>query len=249
MASGGIALLLGLIVGSFLNVCIHRIPRRQSVVHPSSSCPFCRAGIHWYDNIPLLSYIALRGRCRSCGNPISWQYPAVELTTGLLFLAAAHPRTSTGALVFDWIWISLLIVIAVIDLRRHLIPNVLTLPGILLALVARTATDQAPADALLGALVGAGSLLVIAWIYQRVRGVEGIGGGDIKLMAMVGAYLGWPKALLTIFLASFAGSIVGILVARGRGTGLRTPLPFGLFLAAAAVFLLLAGPRLPLPLP
>jgi leader peptidase (prepilin peptidase)/N-methyltransferase len=233
---------LGLIVGSFLNVVIHRVPRGLSVVRPPSACTACGERIRWYDNIPLLSFALLRGRCRRCRRAISWQYPLVELATGLVFAAVAAGAPEPNRLVSDLVWISLLVVVTVVDLEHQIIPDVITLPGIAVGLAARILAGDSLLDGLLGLAVGGGTLLVTAWAYRRATGVDGMGVGDVKLMAMVGAYLGWGSALRVIFIASAAGAALGLLLVVFHRAGRRTALPFGTFLAPTSVAVLLIGP-------
>jgi leader peptidase (prepilin peptidase)/N-methyltransferase len=237
------ALLLGLVVGSFANVCIHRLPRGQSVVLPPSRCPGCRALIRPWDNIPVLSWIVLRGRCRACGTPIALRYPAVEAANGLLWLALAalhgpRPQTLVSMLV-----VSVLFVLSLIDLEHMLLPDVLTLPGIVLGLGA-SVLPGSPIRPVEAAAAAAGGYLAFAavwWIWRRFRGIDALGQGDWKLAAMLGACLGWPKMLLTVFLGCVLGAVVGVVVLRLRGTD---RLPFGTFLGAAGILVIFVGDAL-----
>ena len=238
---GWMCLALGLIVGSFLNVCIYRLPRGLSVVRPPSACPGCATRIRWYDNVPVFSFLLLRGRCRACGRSISLQYPLVELATGLLFLAASRDPLAPAVLLGTWSWISFLIIVTVVDLHHRIIPDALTLPGTLLALGVRALRTNSLSEGLLGLAVGGGILFLVGWLYRRATGIEGMGEGDVKLMAMVGAFLGWRGALVVIFLGSVAGAAVGITLMFRRRAGRRTALPFGTFLAPTALAVLLAG--------
>lgn len=247
------ALLLGLIVGSFLNVCISRLPKRLSIVTPRSHCPECGRFVRWYDNVPLLSYLWLLGRCRSCKKHIPLRYPLVEALTGVLSVLVVLKFGLGWAYVFYFLFLAApLVVITFIDLEHRIIPDVITLPGIgaglLSALVLSGLSGLPPIPALLkslwGILAGGGSLLLIAWLYLKLRRQEGLGGGDIKLAAMLGAFFGWKGVVVTLFLASFLGSLAGIaiLVARrGQGT---TAVPFGPFLAAGAILQLFVGSEL-----
>jgi leader peptidase (prepilin peptidase)/N-methyltransferase len=250
------AFLVGLAVGSFLNVCIHRIPRERSVVWPGSACPECGAPIAWHDNVPILSWVRLGARCRSCRAGIPVRYPVIELLTGgLAVLTVARFGTTPWALV-AFAFACALVVVSVIDLDFGIIPDVVSLPGILLGL---TASAWVPGgvglwDAALGALLGGGLFWALAAGYQRLAGVEGLGLGDVKLLAMIGAVLGWQSLPAVMLIGSIAGSLGGIAVmlsGRGRararrvlrrlGPGAlarhlrRTPLPFGPFLALGAL--------------
>jgi leader peptidase (prepilin peptidase)/N-methyltransferase len=277
---------MGAIIGSFLNVIIHRLPREESIVFPNSRCPHCEAAIRPYDNIPVLSYLVLRGRCRVCHARISIRYPAVEALTALLYGLVFLHDGLTPALFFDVVFVTALVALIFIDAEHMILPNVITYPGIIFALLARLLLPllmggaafedmgmlmrvEALADwptwavslvgAGLGALLGGGSLWLIGWLWERLRGVEAMGLGDVKMMFMVGAYLGWRLTVLTIFVAVFLGSFVGIgvvlwqtyrevgsagklfqLVLR-RELDLQIPLPFGIFLGIAAILALLVG--------
>ena len=235
------AFALGLVIGSFLNVVIHRVPRGISIVFPPSRCPGCEARIRWFDNVPVLSFCLLRGRCRRCRRRISWQYPAVELATGLLFAVIAATATGSLEAASEAIWVALLVVVTVIDLEHQIIPDVITYPGMALGLLARLLAGHSVVGGLIGLAVGGGTLLATAWLYRAATGVEGMGAGDVKLMAMVGAYLGWGDALRVIFLASVAGAIVGLVLVLLHRAGRRTALPFGSFLGPVSVLVLLAG--------
>lgn len=253
---------VGAIIGSFLNVVIHRIPREESIAFPASHCPSCGTAIRPYDNIPVISWAVLRGRCRLCRAPISARYPAVELLTAILFALTFWLHSGpTLSLPFDLIFVAALIALAFIDAEHMILPNVITYPGIALALVARVVVPNLygvetfghahPAipvwllslgGALLGALVGGGFLWLVGWLWERLRGVEAMGLGDVKMMFMVGAFLGWPLTLLTIFVGVLAGSIVGVVLMLRRGErDMQLLLPFGIFLSAGALASLLFG--------
>ena len=235
---------LGLCFGSFLNVVIHRLPRGMSLAFPPSSCPSCGHAIRPYDNVPLASWLLLRGKCRDCAAPISPRYPLVELAAGLLLLSLAIFLGPRAALLPAGVFALSLLAIALIDLDHRIIPDELSMGGLLIGLVARGFTVDGILAGLVGALVGAGSLYLVALGYRKATGVEGLGGGDVKLAGMIGAFLGWPGVFLTIFSAALAGSIVGgVLIATGKGTR-RSELPFGTFLAPAAVFAAFLGPAL-----
>jgi leader peptidase (prepilin peptidase)/N-methyltransferase len=234
---------LGLMVGSFLNVCIHRLPRHDSLVWPASRCPTCLSRIKPYDNIPLVSYIALRGRCRSCGQPISLQYPVVEGVTALLFVGAIllfPPDLVVQRLVFA----CALLVLFFVDLEHYILPNVITLPGIAVGFLFSLFGPPGWVDSLIGLAAGGGVLWAIAFVYERIRREEGLGFGDVKMLAMIGAFLGWKLMVLTLVLSSFLGSLVGLLLIVLRKGDLKYALPYGTFLAAAALFSSVAGDRI-----
>ena len=237
--------LIGLCIGSFLNVSIHRWPLGKSIVRPPSACPACGAPIRWYDNIPILSYIMLRGRCRDCNAPIGARYPLVELLTGLLAMAT-WMRYGPGlpALIYFGL-IAALIVISFIDYDHRIIPDFITLPGIPIGFIA---TFGLPAvtwnSSLIGIAVGGGSLMAIAIGYRLLSGKNGMGGGDIKLLAMIGGFLGWQGVLFTIMTSSFLGTLVGIGVALHSGGGMKMAVPFGPFLAIGAIVYLFFGSRI-----
>lgn len=233
--------LAGLAVGSFLNVCIYRLPRGLSVVSPGSRCPTCESPVHWYHNVPVSSYVLLRGRCASCGSRISPVYPVVEVMTAVLFVAHYWQIGWQPMLVPRVILACALIVLGVIDLEHRILPNVITIPGIVLGFLFSLVLPPGPLASGLGIVVGAGILLLTAEAYYRVRGEEGLGMGDVKMLAMIGAFLGWPLALLTLVLSSVAGSLVGVgLLLTGAG-GMKSALPFGSFLAIGAAVASLWG--------
>lgn len=237
--------IFGLVIGSFLNVCIHRLPSSQSIVHPRSRCPQCGHLIRIYDNIPVLSYLILRGRCRDCGARISLRYPVVELLSGA-FAAMAVARFGLGwQALLMYALIAGFLVITFIDLDHRIIPDVITLPGIPIGLAASFGPGMiSPLESLVGILAGGGSLFLVAWGYQLVTQREGMGGGDIKLLAMIGAFIGWKGVLLTIFIASLTGTLAGMaLIFRRRGD-MKLAVPFGPFLAVGAIAYLFMGPEL-----
>jgi leader peptidase (prepilin peptidase)/N-methyltransferase len=267
---GAVVFIFGLLIGSFLNVVIHRLPRGESIVLPSSHCPVCNAEIKWYDNIPVISYlILLRGRCRNCRARISPLYPSVEMLVAtlylVLFLAHREQISVDGIwlpLVADIAFVSLIVPLVFIDLRHKLLPNKITYPGMVALLVLRAIAPDAWIIArtpklfgaggvpdwavslfasVLGALVGGGSLWLVREVYYRLRRVEGMGLGDVKMMLMVGAFLGWQLTLLTVFIGSLLGSLVGILLIAFRGGSMKMQIPFGVFLGPAAIISLLAG--------
>ncbi len=232
----------GALIGSFLNVCIHRLPRQESVVWPGSHCPACAAAIPWHDNIPLLSYLVLRGRCRRCAVHIPFRYPLIEGLNAAGYVALFWyfgPEWSTVA--YGWLF-SALLVVAGTDLSHKIIPNVVTFPGIVIGLVsAGTILPLGFVNGLIGLLVGGGLLWGLAWASPYLFGKEGMGGGDIKLMAMIGAFLGWKPALLTIMLGSFLGSIVGVSLIAARVIKREDYIPFGPFLVCGALISLFFG--------
>jgi|ERR1700730_11345668 len=261
----------GAIIGSFLNVVIHRVPREESIVFPHSRCPSCGNVIAFYDNIPILSYLLLLGKCRSCKAPISARYPAVELLTALLFVAVTWHDGLTVALPFDLVFVAALVALVFIDAEHMILPNVITYPGIIFAIVARIAIpflsgaphfddlgslSQGPlatypiwaaslVGAIIGALIGGGSLWLMGWTWEKLRGVEAMGLGDVKMMFMVGAYLGWRLTILTIFMGVLSGSIIGIVLMMRQGKrDMQMLLPFGVFLGIGSIVALLVGPNI-----
>ncbi len=252
-----VALAFGLLIGSFLNVCIVRLPKDESVVTPRSHCPKCGHMIAWYENIPLFSFLFLRGKCRGCATPISWLYFTIELMNGLLFLGLALMFGPTMEFLKYAVFGALMLALVVTDFRDRILPDELTLAGLILgvgfSLVSEIGDGTAlritqhlgawPApmvsamDSLLGAAAGAGALWLVREGYYLWRGIEGMGFGDLKLMAAVGAFLGLKLTLLTILLGALSGSILGgafIVLARDRDTAYE--LPFGTFLGVAAMF-------------
>jgi leader peptidase (prepilin peptidase)/N-methyltransferase len=261
----------GAIIGSFLNVVIHRLPNEESIVFPNSRCPSCTAAISWYDNIPILSYLVLRGQCRACKGHIAIRYPAVELLTALLYLAVTWRDGLTLALPFDLIFVSALVALIFIDAEHMLLPNAITYPGMIFALVARLVIplvsgaphfdDLEPltrgilhgmplwmaslVGAVIGGLIGGGSLWLMGWTWEKLRGIEAMGLGDVKMMFMVGAYLGWRLTILTIFLGVLSGSLIGValMVRQGR-RNMQMLLPFGVFLGIGTIAALLVGSQI-----
>jgi len=240
-----LAVLLGLCVGSFLNVCIARLPEEQSIVSPPSHCPRCDTRIHWYDNIPLLSYIMLRGRCRSCAEPISIRYPIVEaMTAGLALLIVRSGFTPLETFLYFAIGCAM-IVISFIDIDHYIIPDAITLPSILVAPPAALIVGHISVrDSVLGIIVGGGLLWVVAVLYQKIRKQEGMGLGDVKLLAMIGGLLGWQAVLFTLLVGSLVGSVIGLIVIVVRRGGFGMEIPFGPFLAFGAMLYALDGARL-----
>lgn len=236
------AALLGLVVGSFLNVCIHRIPLGRSIVSPSSACSACGTRLKPYDNIPILSYIMLGGKCRSCRNPISPQYPLVEALTAVISLALFIRFGPTLQYLLFFLFCAALEVISLIDLHHRIIPDAISITGIPCGFAAALLLPQPGITAsLIGALAGGGSLLLIAYSYERLTGRTGMGGGDIKLLAMIGAWLGWRSLPLVVLTASLTGVLTGIAFILASGQGLRTRIPFGPFLSLGAIIYLFFG--------
>jgi leader peptidase (prepilin peptidase)/N-methyltransferase len=236
--------LMGLAIGSFLNVCILRIPEGVSIVTPPSRCGTCGRELRWYHNIPVVSWMVLRGRCGFCGAPVSVRYPAIEILTALVF--AAHGP------IFGWepllpvrlAFAATLIVLAFIDLDHRILPNSITLPGIALGIACSIWLPPGWRAALIGAALGGGMLWLVGEAYFRLRGVEGMGMGDVKMLAMIGAFLGWRAVLVTLVLASIAGAAVGLVLMRRQREGMAYALPFGTFLSAGALVASLVGERL-----
>ncbi|MFI5183970.1 MAG: prepilin peptidase [Vicinamibacteria bacterium] len=237
------ALLVGLIVGSFANVCIHRIPRGESVVTPRSRCPRCGAPIGGFDNIPVLSWLALKGKCRRCRAPISPRYPAVEAANGLVYLGLAASLGPTPRAFVLMAFSTAMIILGLIDLDHQLLHDVITLPGIVAGLAA-SLLPGAPITLLGSVLAAAGGFAALTAVnaaYRMARGTDGFGGGDPKMVAMIGAFLGWQGALLTLLLASVAGTVVGLGLMAFRGKGAQHKLPLGTFLALGALVVVFAG--------
>jgi leader peptidase (prepilin peptidase)/N-methyltransferase len=224
----------GLVVGSFLNVCIYRLPRGESLMWPGSRCTSCGRRLSWFDNIPVLSWTVQRGQCRTCGAAISWMYPLVEIATACVFVGGLLLYGPTPLAAVRILFGCALIVLFVIDLQHQILPNVITLPGIVIGFVCSLFLPPGWRDSLIGILVGGAIPLIIAEAYVRLRGVEGLGMGDVKMLGMVGAFLGWKGAVLTLMLGSLAGSIVGVGLIAARAGSLQRKLPFGTFLAIAA---------------
>lgn len=244
---------LGSVVGSFLNVVIHRLPRGQSVVRPRSRCPSCGEIIRWYDNVPVLSWLLLRARCRRCGAHISVRYPLVEAGNAVLWVVALAVFGLGVDFAVAAVFVSAMLALCVIDLEHYLLPDRITLPGMAAGLLASHFVGWTDiVSSLIGAAAGAAVLLLIMGLYYLVRGTAGMGWGDVKMLAMVGAFLGWRGMAVTLLLGTLSGAAVGLAlvavgwageraVAEGEGTGLGLALPFGAFLAAAAVAALLVG--------
>ena len=230
------AFIFGAVVGSFLNVCICRLPKGESIVFPPSHCPACGFTLPFYDNIPLISWLILRGRCRSCRGPISFRYPLVELISALLtlFLFKRFGLSLPFGILF--IFCSAMVVITFIDLDHMIIPDVISLPGIILGFVFSFFIPQLGwLNSLLGILAGGGSLYLVASLYQRFTGKEGMGGGDIKLLAMMGAFFGWQAIPFIIFISALTGSVIGITLMLVQKKDGKLAIPFGPFLALSSI--------------
>ncbi len=233
----GISAIFGAIVGSFLNVVILRLPdRNQSIIFPASHCPRCSSSLHWYENIPIISYIFLRGKCSHCQVHISLQYPLVEFLMALLAAALMNSFQLSIVTAGYFLFCAALLVVIFIDIHHQIIPDVISLPGILLGVlfsfVSPTVTWQ---SSLLGLLIGGGVLYAVALLYFLLRKIDGMGGGDIKLLAMIGAWLGWQSLPFVIFASSLFGSLVGLIAMFYQKKGGRTRIPFGPFLSLAAL--------------
>jgi leader peptidase (prepilin peptidase)/N-methyltransferase len=236
---------LGLIVGSYLNVVIHRLPEGISTVTPPSSCPACGARIRAYDNLPVLSWLLLRGRCRACHAPISPRYPLVEGGTALAFVAAVWRFGPGGRAIAAAALAALLIALALIDLDHFLLPDRLTLPGLAAGLAAQLLLPGGSLSrGLVGALVGAGILLAVAGLWELLRDVEGMGLGDVKMIAMLGGFLGVSGVLVTLLVGTLSGSLVGLALIAQKRSDFAAKLPFGVFLAVGGLVALFAGDQL-----
>ena len=263
--------LFGAMVGSFLNVVIHRVPNEESIVFPNSACPNCKKSIKPYDNIPILSWLILRGKCRNCRNPISPRYPAVELLTALLFALTSWQIGFGAFLPVCLVFVAAIVALIFIDAEHMILPNVITYPLLVFALLVRVIfplffgdsyfsdfkifplihLQNYPvwlvslAGAILGGLIGGGSLWLVGEIWKRLRGVDAMGLGDVKMMFAVGALLGWRLTLLSIFLGAFSGAIIGIfLISRQKDKDLQTQIPFGIFLGIGSIIALLFGEQI-----
>ncbi|MEK6695778.1 MAG: prepilin peptidase [Candidatus Deferrimicrobiota bacterium] len=229
------AFLVGACIGSFLNVVIYRLPRGESIVSPRSRCPGCGRQIGAWENIPIVSFLILRGKCAGCGEAISWRYPAVELLTAAGFGAIFLLDGPGIPLLRDLLFFSLLLPIAFIDIDHRIIPDELSLGGLAAGIFLSFLPGGGWKGSVTGALLGGGILYATAFLYEKIRGVEGMGGGDIKLLAMIGAFVGWRGTLATIFFGALLGAVGGMLAMRKGGEGLKTAIPFGPYLCAAAL--------------
>lgn len=231
----------GACIGSFLNVCIYRIPAGLSIVRPSSRCPGCGIAIRWWQNIPIVSWLALRGKCSGCKVKISVRYLFVEILTGFIFLKVFTTFDFQAATLVFWVFAAMLVTLTFIDLDHQIIPDVISLPGILLGFATVSLTPLLWVNSLLGILLGGGSLWLIAVVYELLTENEGMGGGDIKLLAMIGAFLGWKSILPVIFISSCLGTIVGVPLMLSQREGRKLAIPFGPFLSVAALIWLFWG--------
>lgn len=248
------AFAFGAIVGSFLNVVIHRYPREESIVFPASHCPHCDVPIRWYDNIPILSFAVLLGRCRACRGRISWRYPLVELANALFYLAIFLHTGPQITFLFVAAMVSMFIALIYIDAEIQILPDVIDVPGIVIGLAIgalglsvsapRLMLSESWLDAAAGALLGAAIVAVIIGAYWLIRKVEGMGWGDSKMLAMIGALLGWRAVLGVLLLGSISGAIIGVPVALRSREGMQLAVPFGVFLGFAALVVLFFGPTL-----
>lgn len=232
----GLVFIFGAAIGSFLNVCIYRMPAKTSIIKPASRCPQCLTPLHFYDNIPIISFAILRGKCRSCGGKISWRYPLVELLTAIFAVMLFLKFGLTIKFCTYFLYFAVLIIITFIDLDHQIIPDVLTLPGIpIFTLAAIFLVGRPWMEALLGVLIGGGVLLAIALGYELITKREGMGGGDIKLLAMIGGFLGWKSLLFVLLFSSLFGAIVGFTLIILKHQDMKYAVPFGPFLAAGVV--------------
>lgn len=239
----GVTLLIlgGLAVGSFLNVCIVRLPRHESLIWPGSQCPSCGRSLRWFENVPVVSYAILAGRCRTCRTPISLVYPAVELITPALFVLQYWQLGWQPLLWVRLVFTSAMVVLLVVDLQHRILPNAITVPGIGVGVAASLFVEPGWREALVGVALGGGALFALAEAYYRLRGEEGLGMGDVKMLAMIGAFLGWRLMLVTLFLGSVLGSVVGLAMLAFGLADSKYALPLGSFLAIGAVVAAVSG--------
>jgi len=237
--------IFGACIGSFLNVCIYRIPVSKSIIRPRSMCLNCGATIRFYDNIPIVSYLWLKGKCRHCGATISIRYPLVEIMSGLLALCIYLKYGVTPQAIIYFAFIAVLVVITFIDIDHRIIPDVISLPGIPIFFAASLSLPTITyLDSLLGILAGGGILYLVAFIYNLLTKKEGMGGGDIKLLAMIGALIGWKGVFFTIFVSSAVGALSGMALMLLTRQNMKLAIPFGPFLAVGAIVYIFLGPPL-----
>ena len=235
---------MGAAIGSFLNVVIYRLPLRMSLAWPASACPSCKRPLSWYENVPIVSYLVLGGRCRTCRTSLTIRYPLVELLCALMFLGAWWLYGPSLLLASRLLLGCALIALFAIDLEHYILPDAITLVGIAVGFVLSFFTDPGWLSSAIGIVIGGGFLWAIAEGYYRLRHEEGMGFGDVKMLAMVGAFLGWKLTILTVIMASLSGSLIGLLlIVSGRGT-MKYALPFGTFLALGAAFAATIGPSI-----
>ena len=231
--------ILGLCIGSFLNVCIYRIPLGKSILFPGSACPQCGRTLTWIENIPIVSYVFLGGRCKGCRTRIPFRYPIVELASGMAAVSLYGRFGLSLEFLYYFLFASILLVISFIDLDHKIIPDTLSLSGLLIGLAAsHFVQDHSLVRAFFGILLGGGILFVVAWGYYLAARREGLGGGDIKLLAMIGAFLGWEAIPIVLFLSALTGSIVGLILVFWKGAGRHTEIPYGPFLSLGSVIYL-----------
>jgi len=241
------SVLFGLCLGSFANVCIYRIPLNKSIVYPPSSCPHCGVKIRFFDNIPVISYLLLMGRCRKCRASISIRYPLVEILMAVLSLLFFIRFGFQLQTILFMVFAGTLVILSFIDFDHKILPDVLTLPGIAVGwLVSFLPGGISWADSLIGLIAGGGSLYLVAWAYERITGREGLGGGDIKLLAMIGAWMGWESLPLIVLMSSLSGAVIGSVFILWGGKGARTQIPFGPFLSLGAISYLFFGRQISL---
>ncbi|MCD4744467.1 MAG: prepilin peptidase [Desulfobacteraceae bacterium] len=236
----------GASLGSFYNVCIYRIPKKISIVTPGSSCPFCKKKIPFYLNIPVFSYFVLQGKCKYCKHPFSPRYPIVEALTGLILLALYIKFGYSITTIFWFVFISVLIIISFIDIDYQIIPDIFSLPGIFIFATAPLFVPEISfMDSVFGIMLGGGSLYLIALTYYMLKKTEGMGGCDIKLLAMIGAAIGWKGVIVTIFIGSLAGTIAGIIIMiSSKIIDIKLKIPFGPYLSIGAVIYIFFGQAL-----
>lgn len=239
-----IIVLLGLFIGSFLNVCIYRIPRSESIVWPGSHCPVCGQKIKPWDNIPILSYIILRGRCRGCSEKISPRYPVVEALSGLLALGMLYRFGLTVTFVIYYAWACVLLVITFIDIDYQIIPDRFSIGGIIIGLGLVYWLPVTYKDSLLGLVLGSGLLVAVIYGYYFLTKKQGMGGGDVKLLGMIGVFTGWQGVLFTIFAGSLAGTLFGLPWAFVQKKTMKAAIPFGPFLALGALIFVFFGSQI-----
>lgn len=236
--------LFGLAVGSFLNVCIYRVPLGKSLAYPPSACPSCGHQLAWFENVPVLAWLVLRGRCRTCRASISIVYPLVELFTGAMFVWAWMHYGPGWLLVSHLLFGCVLVVLFFVDLEHRILPNVITLPGIVIGFLFAWVNPPGWMASLIGIVAGGLIPYAIAELYVRIRGEEGLGMGDVKMLAMIGAFLGWKLMLLTLVLASFLGTVIGLMLIAIRKGDMKSALPFGTFLTMATFISIAVGSRI-----
>ena len=236
---------LGAVLGSFYNVVIYRIPLKKSIVFPASHCPLCNSDIKWYDNIPMLSYLLLRGKCRNCSETISWQYPMVELLSAVAAAYCLYRWELTMEAFFCYLFLTVLLIVSAIDLKHQIIPDIISVPGMFIFLLLSFLRPEITfLESLLGMVIGGAVILGVIMAYYLVTKKEGMGGGDIKLLALIGAFLGYKSLLFVIFVSSVVGSVIGIIYMIAVKGDRKLAIPFGPFLSLGGVIYLWRGPEL-----